>query len=122
MKKQLAILLLLCYTLVWLRPLVPVVSNWLAHTFWLSEHITTVHYENGHYHVHYELKEISEDTKGDLPLSSSSKQIDETIQTHLFNSPHRLIIADPSSELYSFLPSEKLQAVFIPVNSPPPWC
>jgi hypothetical protein len=123
LKKQLAILLLLCYTMVWLRPLVPVVSDWLAHTFWLSEHVATVHYENGHYHVHYELKEIAKDTENSAPQNTSDKTADETvIPVHLLSDSGEFILFQNTTS--AFIPRLHgiIQHTFRTVPTPPPWC
>lgn len=62
MKKQVATLLLICYAALLLRPLGPVVTDVFAHIFWNSEHMATVHYENGQYHVHVEIKKVEENS------------------------------------------------------------
>lgn len=59
-----------------LTPVLPYISNKIAHTFWLYEHISTVHYEQGQYHTHYQSIEISKKTgnekNGELPKYSVS--------------------------------------------------
>jgi hypothetical protein len=48
-----------------LMPVLPFVSDTVAHTFWLYEHISTVHYEDGNYHTHYEAAAIATKTNTD---------------------------------------------------------
>jgi hypothetical protein len=36
------------------KPFFPIILDLLAHTFWYSQHMATVHYEHGKFHVHYE--------------------------------------------------------------------
>ena len=65
-------MLLFAYSTVMLMPVLPYVSNTVAHTFWLYEHISTVHYEHGEYHTHYEAAEIAKKT-GTEHSNSNSK-------------------------------------------------
>jgi hypothetical protein len=115
-KKQVAILLLVCYSLALAKPLVPVVSDFLAHTFWKSEHLATVHYENGKYHVHL-----------DIEKAGKEQQNDQKKTTEKDSSVHLNSICD-----YVFLP-RKLSGLLISgkqqivntisrtISSPPPW-
>jgi len=65
MKRALSYLLLLAYSTVMLMPVLPYVSDSLAHTFWLYQHIATVHYEHGKYHTHYEALAIAKQTNSE---------------------------------------------------------
>lgn len=56
------------------KQVTPLIKDALAHLLWEHEHMVEVHYENGHYHVHVELKEqAKEDTKqeGHVPKTAS---------------------------------------------------
>lgn len=48
-------LLIGIYALALIRSIMPVLKDVTAHIFFKMEHMTTVHYENGEYHVHMEL-------------------------------------------------------------------
>jgi hypothetical protein len=50
------------YAFALLRPVMPVVNDAIAHIFFEMEHLATVHYENGKYHIHLELEQLAEDT------------------------------------------------------------
>jgi hypothetical protein len=80
MKKQVATLLLVCYAAFLLRPLLPVLEDVMAHMLWKNEHIATVHYENGKYHVHLEISDAEE--KSANTSKSLIKQI-EPLTFHL---------------------------------------
>ena len=80
MKRQVATLLLVCYAALLMRPLAPVFEDAMAHLFWNSEHIATVHYENGEYHVHIEITKSEEKTGN--ASNSLVKQI-EPLNLHL---------------------------------------
>jgi mannose-6-phosphate isomerase class I len=122
MKKQLAIILLFCYASVLLRPLVPVVSDFLAHTFWSSDHIATVHYENGHYHLHYELKEIHKNDSDPVQQLPEKKSGNENVQVHLLISEIDFSIDLISVNQPSYSIKSAHSDVLICVPTPPPWC
>jgi hypothetical protein len=43
----------------------PYLSDLIAHTFYNAEHVKTVHFENGKYHVHHELVKLAQKNTGD---------------------------------------------------------
>jgi hypothetical protein len=46
--------------MVMLKPLLPYATDFIGHVLFKAQHMATVHYENGQYHVH---KEIAKNTK-----------------------------------------------------------
>ncbi len=54
MKIVCSYIMVLVFALVMLKPVMPYISDTVAHVFWYSQHMATVHYENGEYHVHKE--------------------------------------------------------------------
>jgi hypothetical protein len=81
MKKQLAMLLLVCYAFALFKPVAPVIADMLAHTFWESDHVATVHYENGEYHMHIEVKDASE--KDQDSTSKNANAQNKNVSVHL---------------------------------------
>lgn len=83
MKKPILYILLTLYIAAQLRPLTAVVQDFIAHTFFKMEHMSSIHYENGHYHLHTELKNINEEdnnkTQGKVP---TSQKVDESISAN----------------------------------------
>ena len=71
MKKVLSYLVLFAYGTIMLMPILPYVSDKVAHTFWLYEHISTVHYEHGQYHTHYQEVEIAKKTSSEHSNTNS---------------------------------------------------
>ena len=55
MKRIISYLVLFSYTIIILKPVIPVVSDSVAHIFWKLEHISTVHSHGGDDHVHQEI-------------------------------------------------------------------
>ena len=49
-------LVMVCYFLLTLKPVMPIIMDVLAHAFWENVHLATVHVVNGKEHVHYELR------------------------------------------------------------------
>ena len=68
MKKTALYILLFAYTTVMLKPVAPYISDAVAHIFYYSQHMATVHYENGKLHVH---KEIIDNAKKDDPAKEN---------------------------------------------------
>lgn len=65
----------MCYTIVIFKPVLPFITDCISHALFYSQHMATVHYENGKYHVHYEAaKNAKEDATGKTASSSSSKK------------------------------------------------
>ena len=92
MKKALSYLVLFAYSTSMLMPLLPYISDKVAHTFWLYEHISTVHYEHGQYHSHYEAAAIAKKTSSEkgTPISKYSSVADDhdiASTTYHFHSP-----------------------------------
>ncbi|HSZ84725.1 MAG TPA: hypothetical protein VK787_01770 [Puia sp.] len=74
MKKALIYIVLFSYTLIIIRPTVPIIADIIAHTFWYSQHIATVHFENGKYHVHYQsMNEAQKSFPGKNPQNSKTE-------------------------------------------------
>lgn len=80
MKKLIIYTLLLFYTAVQLKPLTAVVQDVIAHTFFKMQHLGTVHFENGHYHLHKELQTINDDEKS--TNKTSQKSSSEKLETN----------------------------------------
>ncbi len=64
MKNFLLYLFFFTYSASILKPAVPYLSDLMAHTFYHAEHVKTVHFENGKYHVHHELVKQAQKNTG----------------------------------------------------------
>jgi hypothetical protein len=88
MKKAVAYIILVAYSLMLMRPAMPFVADILAHTFWYSQHIATVHFENGKYHVHYQVMDESKKSfpeKDQRSIKSETSTSDHLITALEFN-------------------------------------
>lgn len=84
MKKALLYLLLFSYSIIVLKPVLPTISDTIAHIFWYSEHMATVHYEHGKYHVHLEYTEAA---KKGYPEKGNTLKEDDLVSIHLSPAP-----------------------------------
>lgn len=112
--------LLVAYALFILKPVVPVIVDKLAHTFWLNFHVAVVHVENGKEHVHYELSRMAKDFGND---KSGGKVKQETEST-----PHLVTATTVLNLGQTLQPLKVRHAVFasavlpgeVAYNGPPP--
>jgi hypothetical protein len=89
-RRKITLYTLICiYSFALIRPAMPLVNDAVAHIFFKMEHLATVHFENGKYHIHAELQKASENTNSKNNTTSS---IFETLASHLKNESARFII------------------------------
>ena len=102
-----------------LKPVLPFVSDCIAHVFFYAHHMATVHYENGKYHVHYEMAKDSKEERSDKNTSTSKK--DNPVNEHLvtvYKQPVYVIAL--SDNEYALTTSPSLLNGDIKNNYPPP--
>lgn len=83
MKKIIIYILLFSYSIITVKPFLPIITDVVAHIFWYSEHIATVHNEKGKYHVHYE--SLVERQKNDSEKKAPITKIEIISTEHLMN-------------------------------------
>jgi len=71
MKTAILNLILFCYVFALCKPITPAVNDVIAHTFFKMQHLSTVHFEDGKYHLHSELMDSAVDKKS--PLSTEQQ-------------------------------------------------
>ncbi len=120
MKKLLLYITLLSYAVVMFKPVLPYINDVISHTFFYAHHMATVHYENGKYHVHYEVARDIKEEKSDKSTSSNLKK-DNLTNEYLVpsSSQNNFIIADLATT-YLLLPSPNLLNGNVKNNFPPP--
>lgn len=120
MKKIAIFIILSVYVFAQLKPLAVIVEDALAHTFWKMQHMATVHFENGKYHLHTELNDISEkENKSTQEKAPSSEKSFETIAQDI----HKLNFNFEINSIIIPAPIHQTQDVlagFTRINSPPP--
>ncbi|MBA3827472.1 MAG: hypothetical protein H0X33_00900 [Taibaiella sp.] len=75
--RKLTYLILFSYTITMLKPVMPLIADAVAHTFWESKHILTVHEVHGKFHVHQELVQASHQSEKGKTSSSYKLEIAE---------------------------------------------
>jgi hypothetical protein len=116
--KRLTWIVLFSYTLLMFRPVMPVVMDVLAHTFWEQQHLLVVHEVNGKFHVHNELVNISHESGKDKQANTAKYQMQECIPVSsllVHSSLKKTIIEDTYPAYHCFYPFSSFDS-----DSPPP--
>ena len=120
MKKLLLYIVFVSYAIVMFKPALPYVSDFIGHILLYRQHMATVHFENGKYHVHKEvIKDIQEENsnKNSLPEKKKSNTTFEFIAT-----VSKLLVQSSSTDgiAYSLYIHQNNSSPFIAYNYPPP--
>ena len=117
LKRRIMIYTLVCiYSFALIRPITPIVNDAIAHVFFKMEHLATVHFENGKYHVHSELQKAAENTDS----KGSTVSIFETLADHLKNDNLSFIIYRNVISSVTFLSINFPVDIHIQFPTPPP--
>lgn len=118
MKLAITYLLLFTYSTIMLKPLLPYTSDIIAHVFWYSDHIATVHSHNGKFHVH---KEIMEASKNNNPEKNSNiLKKDASPNEHLANKNWKPSLKSHLIKKYFCQTSSLLLNISLKADYPPP--
>ena len=74
MKKLILHIVLLSYTVIILKPVLPYVSDFAGHVFFYAQHMATVHVENGKLHIHQEIVNNAKKSASQKEAPSSKKE------------------------------------------------
>ncbi|MES2565818.1 MAG: hypothetical protein V4565_03065 [Bacteroidota bacterium] len=86
-------LMLGIYTFGLVKPVIPLVKDIVAHSFFESSHMASVHYENGRYHIHLELKEEVKNTTEKAPVISEKDNFSVHVKSNNLQSEHYFLQA-----------------------------
>lgn len=112
-------ILLGIYAFALIRPIIPVVKDVIAHVFFEIDHMATVHYENGKYHVHKELLKSGE--KPETTDSAERVAMSELLSSHLKNTSVQIPLLFESEQIKrKFLVINFPVDICFPPNNPPP--
>ena len=119
MRVLIAYYLVLLYITVMFKPLIPIVSDALSHTFSKAIHIATVHAVYGSHHLE---KEISNSSSGNANSShQNTVNTEDPMPVHVStNEWSRGFCFDRTGKDYSSIKLYKLKAGFILKSFPPP--
>jgi hypothetical protein len=118
MKKAITYLLLFAYGTSILMPVLPYISDKVAHTFWLYQHIATVHYEQGSYHTHYEVAALAKKTNSEK--GNTTKQINIASYHIPTSISYNFCINETPISSFGNKNSYKLHTAFLLSDYPPP--
>lgn len=109
----------LAYAFGLIKPVLPLVNDLVQHTFNKMEHMATVHYENGKYHVHTELQQEAQKSE---PQKTPAFSNDDTLSTHL--QAESLSLAVYQQQISEIAPSynDDCKDVILPTPILPPRC
>lgn len=118
MKSTAAHYLLLIYFIAMCKPVLPLINDFLAHTFWKTEHIVRVHHKNGKDHLHYELKKVSDQNNDDS--NSPAPKTSESVSVHILLQNNYDFSHSILSEQNYLSGSYSLLSTVLEMNFPPP--
>ena len=118
MRTAILYLFLITYATNLLRPVLPYVSDAAAHIFWYSKHVSTVHYENGKYHVHVESFNAAKKT--DIPKSTYPGKSVTCLEEHVIGNDDCTLLLWPSCLKHYPGPGLGYTEFFAAGDYPPP--
>jgi hypothetical protein len=119
MKVALAYYLLFFYTVALCKPVLPLVSDFLAHAFSQQKHLRTVHRHQGAEHVHLEMAKASGDAQQEQ--NSPRTAFSDPVSVHLLlaDEGNGLVLPALPKKTFGFYTSSILYQ-FVGVDIPPP--
>jgi hypothetical protein len=118
MKRILVYLLCCAYTISLVKPVIPFFADTMAHIFWYSEHVATVHKTDGAYHLQIALQKagsIPDHSHPGLPEGAS-----RLLSEHLPSCICWIWPPFVTNETYPHTAPSSLIARSIPQQGPPP--
>jgi hypothetical protein len=119
MKVPIAYYLVLLYVTVMFKPLIPVISDVLSHTFSEAIHIATVHAIYGSNHLEKELSNASPDNANNKHQNSTNGEDPVPVHVSAQEDVYGFYCTGPGKD-YCSLKLYDLKAGFILKNYPPP--
>lgn len=117
--KQVALYIVLaCYSLLMLKPVTPYISDAIAHVFFYAQHMATVHYQDGKFHVHREVIDIAKKTASDKETNALKKN--NTVTDHILVQQRENEQLPDLKNIFEFSALEKLACNHLAGDYPPP--
>ena len=118
MKKLILHIVLLSYTVVMLKPVLPYVSDFIGHVFFYTQHMATVHVVNGKMHIHKEITDYAKKDASQKQLPSSKKE--NSANDHISLQQKKSIPGPNLKKLFQITPASALLYNYLPCEYPPP--
>jgi hypothetical protein len=123
MKKLSLHIILISYTALLFKPVMPFVNDFVGHVFFYTKHLATVHEENGRFHVHLEAaKNSSEENNKEGNTPSSSKKDNSVTEHCFFISNDEPVFGNSLHLHYMLRNNDAVCNGIIQKNYPPPRC
>ncbi len=120
MKKLLLYIVLSSYAIVMVKPALPYVQDFIGHILFYKQHMATVHFEDGKYHVHKQVvKDVKEENSGKNALPEKKKSSSQYEYVAITNK-QSLQITNLLSTAYSMYVQQNNSSPYIAYNYPPP--
>lgn len=118
MKRIALYIILFSYGMLILSPVTPYISDLIAHSFYASKHMATVHFEDGKLHVHQEVmdKAAKEEPAKQAPASKKDNPAQDHIT--LFADDREQYLQ--SSRIKKSAVTPGLAYIYLFINYPPP--
>lgn len=120
MRFPLAYYLLLLYSTVMLKPLIPVIEDNIEHCFAEAYHIATIHMKYGNNHLENELASTNSD--GSTNKDQNTTKSEETMPVHVFVSAYlyHYLSSAILPKKFAILTLHKIPFIFIAKHIQPP--
>ena len=101
-----------------LKPVMPYISDAIAHILFFKDHMATVHAHNGKFHVHLQVSEAAKNDNSDKSANILKK--DASDNEHIIAQKSEIdVIKKPIPE-YSATVRINFSHIFLPRHFPPP--
>ncbi len=118
MKKIALYIMLFSYAVIIIKPVVPYVADAVAHVFYYSQHMATIHYENGKLHVHKEVIDQNKQSQKQAETPASKK--DNSITDHINITDKNTVNTVVNSSEYSLSLAASIPKQYLQGDFPPP--
>ncbi len=118
MKTAITYLLLFAYSTIILKPLLPYITDIIAHVFWYKDHMATAHSHNGKFHVHKEVMEAAK--SNDFEKNSNILKKDNATGDHIVYMEPIITNKKYFNKKYYSLFTSHLIFTYLSADFPPP--
>lgn len=118
MKKIALYIILFSYTVIMIKPVSPHIADTVAHIFYYTQHMATVHYEDGNFHVHNEMLQEAKNTEKQNEVPASKK--DNSTNDHIRTLEKAFTVSSKTITLYPLPSAAALIDNYLQGDFPPP--
>ena len=102
------------------KPALPYVQDFVGHILFYKQHMATVHFENGKYHLHKEVAKNAKEENSNKNTLPEKKKSGSNYE-YLANANKSILqLTSLSSSIYSLYNKQYITSPFLAYNYPPP--